>query len=83
MWILGLKGLIDRRRLEERGVHSHNCNKLNKTNMLSAKISREFNNSGISTPSVDTSRRSRDPYRSFKSQHRCQNPRSGLLCYLR
>ena len=58
MWILGLKGLIDRRRLKERGVHCHNCNKLSETNMLSAKISREFNNSGISTPSVDTSRQS-------------------------
>ena len=57
MWILGLKGLIDRRRLKERGVHCHNCNKLNETNMLSAKIAEEFNNSGISTPSVDTSRR--------------------------
>ena len=56
MWIVGLKGLIHGRRLKERGVHSHNCNKLNETNMLSAKISREFNNSGIFTPSVDTSR---------------------------
>ena len=25
-----------------RGVYSHNCDKLNKTNMLSAKIPREF-----------------------------------------
>ena len=58
MWILGLKGLIDRRRLKDRGVHCHNCNKLNETNVLSAKIAREFNNSGISTPSVDTSRQS-------------------------
>ena len=40
------------------------------------KIPREFKNSGISTPSIDTSRSSGD----FKSQHRCQNPRSGLLC---
>ena len=30
--------LIDRRRLKERGVYSHNCNNLNKTNLLSAKI---------------------------------------------
>ena len=37
-------------------------------------------NSGISTPSIDTYRTSRDPYQSFKSQHRRQNPRSGLLC---
>ena len=59
---------------------SHNCNKLNKTNMLSTKISRKFKNSVISTPSIDTSRPSRDPYRSFKSQHRCQNLCSGLLC---
>ena len=43
---LGLKGL------KERGVYSHNCNKLNKTNMLSAKISKEFKNSGISAPSI-------------------------------
>ena len=28
-------------------VYSHNCSKLNKTNMLSAKISREFKKSGI------------------------------------
>ena len=35
------------------------------------KIPREFKNSGISTPSIDTSRSSRDPYRSFKSRHRC------------
>ena len=48
--------------------------------MLLAKISREFKNRGISTPSIDTSRSSRDPYRSFKSQHRCQNLCSGLLC---
>ena len=54
---------------KERGVNSHDFNKLNKTNMLSAKISREYKNSGISTPSVDLSRPSRDPYRSFKSQH--------------
>ena len=43
--------------------------------MLSAKISRGFKNSGISSPPIDTSSPSRDPYRSFKSQHRCQNPR--------
>ena len=54
---------------KERGVYSHDFNKLNKTNMLSAKISREYKNGGISTPSVDMSRPSRDPYRSFKSQH--------------
>ena len=34
--------LIDRRRLKERGVYSHNCNKLNKTNMLSER--RQFIN---------------------------------------
>ena len=43
---------MDRRRLKERGVYSHNCNKLNKTNMLSAEISKEFKNSGIPTPSI-------------------------------
>jgi len=72
--------LIERKRLKERGAYSHNCNRLNKTNMLSAKLSREFWNSGISTLLIDTPRSSRDPYRSFKSgQHRCQNPRSELL----
>ena len=81
--ILGILAFNRWRRLKERGVHSHNCNKLNETNMLSAKISREFNNSGISTPSIDTSRRSRDRFRSFKSQHRCQNPHTLLLCYHR
>ena len=33
--------LIDRRRFKERGVYSHNWNKLHKTNMVSVKISRE------------------------------------------
>ena len=55
-------------RLRERGVYFHNCNKLNRSYMLSAKISREFKNSQISRLEI-------------KSQHRCQNPRSGLLCY--
>ena len=55
----------------------HNSNKLNKTNILLAKISRELKNSGI-----DTSRPSRDPSRSFKFQHRFQNSRLGLLCCL-
>ena len=57
---------IDRRRLKERGLYSHNCNKLNKTNMLSAKISREFKNSGISIPSIDTSGPSRDDIAVFQ-----------------
>ena len=39
------------------------CNKLNK----------------ISSPSIDTSRPSRDPHRSFRSQLRRQNPHSGSL----
>ena len=69
-----------RGRLKEKGVYSHYCNKLIKTNMLSAKTSRELKNSGICDPSISTSRPSRDPNRSFKSRHRCQNPRSGLLC---
>ena len=40
--ILGSKRgrLIDRKRLKERGVYSHNCSKLNKTNMLSAPLER-------------------------------------------
>ena len=38
-----------------------NCNKLNKT-MLLSKISREFKNTGIFSPSNDTSRPSKDPY---------------------
>ena len=54
--------------INARGVYSHYSNNLNKTNMLSAKISREFKNSGTSTPSIDTFRPSRDPYRSFRSQ---------------
>ena len=56
--------LIDRRRLKERGVYSHNYKKLKKTNMLSPNTSREFKNSGLPTPSIDTSRLSdlsRDP----------------------
>jgi len=36
--------------------------------MLSVKISREFENSGKFTPSIDTSRPCRDPYRPFRSQ---------------
>ena len=34
------------------GVYSHNCIKLNKPNMLSAKIPSEFKNSGISESSL-------------------------------
>ena len=47
----------------------HYCNNLKKTNILSAKLSGEFKDSGISSSSIDTSRPSRDPYRSLKSQH--------------
>ena len=36
-------------------VYSRNCKKLKKAKLLSAKISREFKNSGISTPSIDMS----------------------------
>ena len=57
---------MDRRRLKERGVYSYNCNELNKTDTLVAKISREYKNSA-STPSIDPSRPSRDPYRSLKT----------------
>ena len=41
--ILGVQAgcLIDRKLLKEGGVYSHNCDKFNKTNMISAKISRE------------------------------------------
>ena len=46
--------LIPRRRVKERGVPSHNCNKLTKTNVLLQKISREFKKSRISTPSWKT-----------------------------
>ena len=35
--------------------------------MLSTKILRDFKNSGISAPSIDTSMPSRDPDSSFKS----------------
>ena len=43
--------------VKKRGFYSHgNCNKLNKTNMISMKLSRRFKNSGITTPSIDTSR---------------------------
>ena len=57
---------MDRRRLKERGVYSYNCNELNKTDTLVAKISREYKNSA-STPSIDPSRPSRDPYRCLKT----------------
>ena len=72
---------IDRRHLKKIGVFSYNCNKLNKTNMLSAKILRKFRNSGKSTPSIDMSRPSGDPYCSFKSQYRLtyQNPCTLLI----
>ena len=68
---------IERRRLKEKGVCSHNGNKLNETTMLSAKISRELINSILSSPSIGTSWPSKYRYRSFKSQCPCQNPRSG------
>lgn len=51
--------------LKERGVYS-NCHKLNKTVMLSDKISIEFVNSKTSSPSIYMSRLSRDSYRSSK-----------------
>ena len=38
----------DRTCLRERGISSGDHNKLNKTNMLLAKMSREFKNGGIS-----------------------------------
>ena len=42
--------------MEWGGVHSHcNCNKLNKTNVLSAEMSRKLKNSRISISSIDTS----------------------------
>ena len=41
--------LMDKRRLNERYIYFHNCNKLTKTYMLSEKIKREFINSGIPT----------------------------------
>ena len=44
----------------ERGVYSHNCSKLKKTNLLLEKISVQFINSKNSSPSIDTSRPSRD-----------------------
>ena len=75
--------LMDRRCLKESGVYSYNCNKLYKTDMLLAKISREFKNSRISTPPIDPSRPSRGPYHSLKSRCRCQNPHSELLCFHR
>ena len=48
--------LIDRRRFKERGVYTHDCSKLNKTNMLPEKISIGFLSNKILTPSIDTSR---------------------------
>ena len=69
-FILGLQAgsLIARGRSKdlERVVNSYNCNKLKRTIMLSVEISTEL------ILSID-------PHPSFKSQHRCQNPRSGLL----
>ena len=47
----------DLRKARIGGVYSHYCNKLNKTNMLSAKTSRELRNSGICDPSINTSTR--------------------------
>ena len=53
---------------------------LNKTYF--GKKYQETKNSGISTPSTDTSRLSRDLYRSSQIPTRqCQNPPSGLLCF--
>ena len=52
--------------------------KLNKTNMFSAKISREFNNNPLHQ--LIHLGHLKIQYLSFKSQHRCQNPCSGLLC---
>ena len=73
-YLITVNGLINSRGVHlilggvkiEKGLYSHNFNKLKKTNTLSVKTSREFQRSIISTPSIDTSR---DPYLSFKSQH--------------
>ena len=41
---------------------------LNETNMLSTKISREYSNSRLSSPSIGTSWPSKDPRLSFESE---------------
>ena len=56
---------MDRRHLKRGGVYFHNCNKLNQTKKISAKILSEFKNSGKFTPSTDISWLSRDPYLSL------------------
>ena len=53
----------------ERGAYYLNLTSSTKLLRLRRK-SKELKNSGISTPSIDTFRLSRVPYRSFKSQHR-------------
>ena len=69
-----------RRCLKERGIYSDDRNKLNKTNMLLAKISREFKNGGVSTPTLLICLG--HPYCSFNSQQRSQNPRSMFIVLL-
>ena len=74
--------LLNFRGLSERGVYSHNCNKLKETNTvwIRQKYQESWKKNGISTPSIDMSWPSRNPCHPFNTQQRCQNPRSGLLC---
>ena len=52
--ILGVQaGAFNRQETFKRERRARYCNKLNKTNMVSAKKSRELENSGISTPSIN------------------------------
>ena len=66
---------MDRRRLKERerGVYSHTYNKHNKTNILSAKRSREsLQIAEYPLHQLIRLRHVNHPYRFFKFQHRCQ-----------
>ena len=47
--------LINRRHFKERGVYSHDCNKLNKTKMLSVKMKESVKTKNIQSINVPTS----------------------------
>ena len=75
--------LIDRTRLKDRGVYSQNCKKHSRSNKLLEKISRELKI--VEYPLHQLLRLGRQEIHIAlsQSQHRCQNPRSGIMCYHR
>ena len=77
--------LIDRKRLKDGGAYSQNYKKHSRGNMPSEKISRELSFKIAEYPLHQLLRLGRQEIHIAlsQSQHRCQNPRSGIMCYHR